>query len=261
MFLNKVLELFERYVVAHESLAQSAIKAANPVFTVHCGGPEAQADLMRTDATPDSNGNAANMFTPVPQQAQAPEQAPAPSAVPPRQEAAPAPEPSGKATWDPYTAPPQSKYGGAKPKIMTEELAKHGIEVPARWTGKMMHQRLLELGPVGSAPAQAPAPAAEPVPQNNGAAMPPAGAAAPTPQQSAAPSPPISNGQGVTVDLLRETAKGMVAKPALQAQTLALLTKYCGQPRLTDPNTGASLVTVENMGALYSELVALDAGL
>jgi hypothetical protein len=147
-------------------------------------------------------------------------------------ESSPTPEqqtPSSE--WDPMDSQVMSRYIAEKQDIIRAELLKRGIEAPTSWTGKQLHEKLLEL----AAPKDESGPVETPQPEV------------------------VTDGPPVTLGMIRQKLALLAGPPLNRAEEAGrLISEVGGVSRLTDASTGKQLIPDENLRPLYN---ALDAAI
>ena len=255
MSFEKFFNLFERGVTALESIAES-----NKQMLGNIRNPEAieaQADLAATPEPCAVSGKMAEQATdptPAPQAA--------PSAVP--EPAASVPEPSIPAVltgnddpmpeWNPLNEEAQSRYAGNKPAKLDWCLNKLGVnDIPTRWTGKVKHEKIIEMSKQApAAPIEQVEPPKPPVQQRAEQTPPPP--AQETPAAPAAPAPAQTEptaSAGVDLDPARQVLQQMMQ--AGHADQAFSIMRANGCP---DGPKGIPMLTVEGQPVISQDQVA-----
>jgi hypothetical protein len=219
---SKLEELVERFVVAQEKMAEASLLMAK--------GQPAQ-----TKPEPYTNK-------------EDPEFPETPEA------------PDDMSGWNPLKSRIMKRYTAEKLEFMKSVLEEQGIEVPVRWNGAKMHQKILELAkdpeiekPQEPAAPVMPEPVAPETPEPEAPQEPaapvmpePVAPIVPTPEP-AAPEAPI-----IGIEEVR-TALNALAKTGVPGREAALriLKDVGGVTRLTDAATGKQLLPEDRFQAVY----------
>lgn len=224
---QELIELFKRFVLAHEKIAEANAVIAQATATQFTDR-EVQPFVPTVD---DHAKDRAEVYGCAPTSTG---HTPPPAA----------------AEWDPYTSPVMKQYKGDKGDILRRELAKFGLDVGTKMTGAQMHELLLEKA---SAVADTPAPS--PV-----AVEPPQAVLPGVPVVPVAPAVPVapsiqSPTSTITLDNIREIISVLCMKgDAARNEALRLLNEVGGVSRLTDAATGQQLLADDKFMPLYNAL-------
>ena len=268
-----LMDLIERYVIAHERLAASnevlaQAAAAKLINSMHDGttaGPFQPGTSDGTECTAGGGERAGEGLGYAP---------PPPAQEPPQTQTA------STAGWDPYAGPVVRQYRAEKQAILKAELAKFGIDPGAKMTGAQMHELLLEKAKEAAAttaaavPPAAPAgfmmamqggqPAAPPVPQAPSMAPPlVAGQVYEAPVLDDATNQPVTvrfhaalDDSEIGMNQVRAALK-LICASGGDAPTKAagVIQNIGGASRLTDAATGQRLIADTAIVPIYRGLM------